>query len=100
MGELEHCDYETVTAWCDECASLNIFNRIDDIGHPGPYSGRDVTCLECGKPFWISGDIINPAYELFIFDAGEHMHRKHYMLCATSLGQAWEMFFAAYIYSN
>jgi len=100
MGEIQDRDYETVTARCDECGSLCVFNRIDDIGHPGPYSGRSVTCLECGKPFWIYGDIINPAYQLFIFDADEHMRRKHYMLCVTSLAQAWEMFFAAFIYSN
>jgi hypothetical protein len=100
MGEIQDRDYETVTARCDECDYLNIFNRIDDIGEPGPYSGRDVTCLECGKTFWIFGDIINPAYQLFIFNADEHMRRKHYMLSVTMLGQAWESFFATFIYSN
>ena len=28
------------------------------------------------------------------------MRAKHYMLCVTSLAQAWEMFFATFVYSN
>lgn len=100
MGKIQDSDYETVTARCDQCSSLNILNRLDDIGEPGPYSGRNVTCLECGKLFWIFGDIINSAYELFIFDAYKHMRRKHYMLAVTMFGQAWESFLATFIYSN
>jgi hypothetical protein len=101
MGEIESRDYETITARCDECGSLCTFNRVDDIGDPGPYySGRYVACTECGRPFWLFGDAIDPAYELLIFDAEQHMGRKHYMLCVTSLAQAWEMFFATFVYSN
>lgn len=73
MGEIIERSYETVTAECDECGSVCVFSRVDDIDEPGPYSGRDVTCLECGQGFWVFGDIINPAYQLFLFDAGEHM---------------------------
>ena len=101
MGEIESRNYETITARCDECGSLSTFNRVDDIGDPGPYySGCYVACTECGRPFWIHGDAIDPAYELLIFDAEEHMRAKHYMLCVTSLAQAWEMFFATFVYSN
>lgn len=100
MGAIEDRDYETVTARCDECGSLCVFNRVDDIGHPGPYDGCDVTCLVCGASFWIYGDVINPAYQFFIFASDEHMRRKHYMLSVTSLAQAWEMFFEAFVYSN
>ena len=101
MGEIESKDYETITARCDECGSLCILNRIDDIGDPGPYySGCYVGCTECGRPFWVFGDAIDPAYELLIFVAEQHMSRKHYMLCVTSLAQAWEMFFATFVYSN
>jgi hypothetical protein len=76
-------------------------NRIDDIGDPGPYySGCYVSCTECGAPFWVFGDAIDPAYELLLFDAEEHMRAKHYILCVTSLAQAWEMFFATFVYSN
>jgi ferredoxin len=101
MGEIENRDYETFTARCDECGSLCTFNRVDDIGDPGPYySGRYVSCTECGRPFWVYGDATDPAYELLLFDAEQHMSRKHYMLCVTSLAQAWEMFFATFVYSN
>ena len=100
MGEIEDRDYETVTARCDECGALCVFNRVDDIGHPGPYSGRYVACFECGEQFWIYGDLINPPYEFFIFAADEHTHRKRYMLAVTMLAQAWEMFFEAFVYSN
>ena len=101
MGEIERKDYETIAARCDGCGSLCTFNRVEDIGDPGPYhSGRYVVCTECGRPFWVFGDAIDPAYELLIFDAEEHMRRKHYMLCVMSLAQAWEMFFATFCYSN
>jgi hypothetical protein len=101
MGEIESKDYETITARCDECGSLSTFNRVDDIGDPGPYeSGLYVSCTECGRPFWVYGDAIDPAYELLLFDAEEHMRAKHYILCVTSLAQAWEMFFATFVYSN
>ena len=100
MAQIQGHDYETVTAWCDHCGSPCIFNRIDDIGEPGPYMGRYVTCSECREQFWIYGDIINPAYELFIFGADEPFRAKRYMLCVTTLAQAWEMFFATSIFSN
>ena len=101
MGEIESKDYETITAQCDECGSICILNRVDDIGDPGPYdSGYYVGCTECGRPFWVYGDAIDSAYELLLFDAEEHMRGKHYILCVTSLAQAWEMFFATFVYSN
>jgi hypothetical protein len=101
MGEIKSKDYETITAQCDECGSLSTFNRVDDIGDPGPYdSGCYVGCTECGRPFWVFGDAIDPAYELLLFDAEEHMRTKRYIPCVTSLTQAWEMFFATFAYSN
>jgi len=101
MGEIKSKDYETITAQCDECGSLITLNRVDDIGDPGPYdSGCYVGCTECGRPFWVFGDAIYPAYELLLFDAEEHMRAKHYIPCVTSLAQAWEMFFATFVYSN
>jgi hypothetical protein len=101
MGEIKSKDYETITAECDECGSLCTLSRVGDIGDPGPYSsGFYVSCTECGRPFWVYGDAMEPAYELLVFDAEEHMRAKHYILCVTSLAQAWEMFFATFIYSN
>jgi hypothetical protein len=101
MGEIKSKDFETITARCDECGSLCVLNRVDDIGDPGPYdSGCYVGCTECGRPFWVFGDATDPAYELLLFDAEEHMRAKHYVLCVTSLAQAWEMFLATFVYSN
>jgi hypothetical protein len=100
MGEIESKDYEIISARCDECGSLCTFNRVDDIGDPGPYdAGLYVACPECGRPFWVFGDAIDPAYELLLFDAEEHMRAQHYILCVISLAQAWEMFFTAFVYS-
>ena len=101
MGVIESKDYETITARCDECGTLCTFNRVDDIGDPGPYySGRYVACTACGRPFWVFGDATDPAYELLIFAAEQHMRTKHYLLCAISLAQAWEVFFATFVYST
>jgi hypothetical protein len=101
MGVIESKDYETITARCDECGTLCTFNRVDDIGDPGPYySGRYVACTACGRPFWVFGDATDPAYELLIFAAEQHMRTKHYMLCAINLAQAWEVFFATFVYST
>jgi hypothetical protein len=46
------------------------------------------------------GDIINPAYELFIFAADEHFKAKRQMLYVGTLTQAWEVFFSTFAYSN
>lgn len=100
VGNIRDPDYETITAECGHCGSLCVFNRLDDIGEPGPYAGRDVTCPEYGGRFWIFGDIINPAYELLIGSARERFATKRYMQCVALLAQAWEIFFSAYAYSN
>jgi hypothetical protein len=100
MAQIERPDYETITAVCDHCGSRCIFNRVADLGDPGRYSGRNVTCLNCRKEFWVVGDIINPAYDLFISGANEHFHSKRYMLCVANLAQAWELFFASFASLN
>ena len=100
VGNIRDPDYETVSAECEHCGSLCVFNRLDDVGEPGPYDGRDVACPECGRTFWIYGDIINPAYELLVGSARERFGTKSYMQCVALLAQAWEVFFSAYAYSN
>ena len=100
VGNIQNPDYETVTAECEHCGALCVFNRMDDIGEPGPYSGRYATCFECRQPFWIHGDIINPAYYLLISSATEHFGTKRYMQCVALLAQAWELFFSLFLYSN
>jgi hypothetical protein len=100
MGHIQNPDYETVTAECEHCGSLRVYNRIDDIGEPGPYDGRYIECLVCQRQFRISGDTINPAYELLISSAREHFGTKRYMQCVALLAQAWELFFSLFLYSN
>ena len=100
MARIQHYDYETVSAVCDHCGKLCIFNRVSDIGDPGRYSGRYVECLECGESFWIYGDIINPPFELLMFAADELYAEKRYMWCVAHLGQAWEIFLRTFVYSN
>lgn len=100
MGNIQDPDYETVSAECAHCGALCVFNRIDDIGEPGPYAGRYVECFECREQFWISGDIINPAYQLLVFTARERFATKRYMQCVAILAQAWELFFSLFAYSN
>lgn len=100
VGNIQKPDYETVTAECEHCGSRCVYNRIDDIGEPGPYAGRHIECLVCREQLWIFGDIINPAYELLVFAASERFETKRYMQCVAMLGQAWEMFFSLFAYSN
>jgi hypothetical protein len=47
----------------------------------------------CGKRFDISGDIVNPAHELFIFDCQDLLRDKRYMQCILLIAQSYEMFF-------
>jgi len=100
VGNIQNPDYETVSAVCEHCGSLCVFNRIDDIDEPGPYHGRYVTCYICREQFWIYGDIINPAHELLISSAREYFQTRRYMQCVAILGQAWEIFFSLFAYSN
>lgn len=100
MGELIEHDYETVTARCDHCGEVRTYNRIDDIGDPGPYAGRNIRCLVCGREFWVHGDIVNSADDLFIYNADEYFRQRRYMLCVANLAQAWEIFFSTFAHSN
>ncbi|MGI9050271.1 MAG: hypothetical protein ACR2GU_13020 [Rubrobacteraceae bacterium] len=100
MTHIQNAGYETVTAECDRCGALCIFNRLDDIGELERIDGRYVTCFECNKRFRIYNDTINPAYELFIFEAYKYFTSKRYMSCVVNLTQAWESFFSMFAASN
>lgn len=99
MAEISAHDYETITATCDHCAVTSIFNRLEDIGFPGPYAGESITCLACSETFQVTADIINAKFELFLWDADRQFQSKRYMLAVAALGQAWEAFFAEFVYS-
>lgn len=100
MTHIQNAGYETVSAVCEHCGALCIFNRLDDLGGLEPVAGRYATCFECNKQFRIVGDTINSAYELFIFEAYDYFTSKRYMPCVINLAQAWEIFFSTFAASN
>jgi len=91
--------YENFIARCPWCGQENIFNRASDLNGFAPISHREVSCLfsDCSKPFSLSGDSINSAYEMIIFDCYELLQRKHYAYCILNLAQAFEVFFSQYL---
>lgn len=100
MAHIEDADYETLSVTCDHCNVKLLLNRRDDLGEFSAISGRTFTCSACGRDFWITGDVVNTAYEMFIFAADEHFASKQHMLTVMSLAQAWEIFLATFAYSN
>jgi hypothetical protein len=100
MAHIEDADYETLTVTCDHCKVKLLLNRRDDLSDFSAISGRSLICFACDCDFWITGDVVNTAYEMFIFAADGHSESKHYMLAVMSLAQAWEIFLATFAYSN
>jgi hypothetical protein len=91
--------YENFFASCPTCGSENIFNRASDLRDLDLIVDRQVNCRrpECRQPFYLSGDVVSPAYEMLIFDCYELLERKHYAYCILNLAQAYEVFFAQYL---
>lgn len=95
----KHATYENFIAECPWCKKENIFNRASDLRTFEPIAGRDVLCQSenCRKAFRITGDSVNCAHEMLIFDCYELLDRKHYMNCILSLAQAYEVFFSLFL---
>lgn len=91
--------YERVIAKCKRCGHRNIFSRVDDLKTYEPVGGMEISCLnpDCGFPLWITGDIVNCAYEMLLIDCSDLMKQKHYIYCILNISQAYEMFFSQYI---
>ncbi|HEX9985962.1 MAG TPA: hypothetical protein VGF69_22060 [Thermoanaerobaculia bacterium] len=100
MARIGDADYETISVTCDFCHANLRLNRRDDLRELSAISGRNLTCSSCHREFWITGDIVNTPYEMFIFAADAHFESKHHMLAVMSLAQAWELFLATFAYSN
>jgi hypothetical protein len=49
--------------------------------------------------YWISGDSINPAYQMLLLDCFDLRAEKRYMYCILNICQAYEMFFSLYFRS-
>jgi len=93
MAHIKNPDYETFTVRCDHCQACTLFNRVE-VGRFTELDSTYLNCPACGCSFWVTGDIANPPYELFIWDADRHFAEKRYMLSITSLCLAWEVFMA------
>ncbi len=91
--------YENFIAGCPWCGRENIFNRATDLKDLDPIDYLEVNCLiaDCARPFFINGDLINPAYEMMIRDCYELLERKHHAYCILNLAQAYEVFFSQYL---
>jgi hypothetical protein len=91
--------YENFSARCPWCGFKNIFNRASDLEDLEPIAHKQVVCLnrDCGQPFTISGDLINPAFEMLIYDCYELRCAKHYAYCILNSAQAFEVFFSQYL---
>jgi len=91
--------YENLHVECPWCGHPNIFNRKSDLRSFDPIDCRQVSCdsPDCSRAFHVSGDMINPAYEMIIFDCDELLEKKQFMYCALNLAQAFEVFFGHYL---
>lgn len=91
--------YENVIVSCPSCGRTNIINRASDLKVLHPIDYFEVSCMfaDCGNPFYLSGDVINSAYEMLIYDCYELLERKHHSYCILNLAQAFESFFSQYL---
>jgi hypothetical protein len=92
--------YENIFVECPSCGRENIFNRASDLkGVLHSIDYLEVSCLfaDCGRSFYLSGDVANSAYEMLIYDCYDLLERKHYSYCILNLAQAFEAFFSQYL---
>jgi hypothetical protein len=96
---LEEKNYENVVATCPFCKNKNKYNRATELNNLSIIMDEEVKCQNeiCQKPFRIIGDIVNPSFDLLIFDCFELIKEKRYSYCILNLAQSFEMFFALYL---
>ena len=96
----KHPNYENFSAQCPypDCAKWNIYNRASDLRTFELISNMEVTCQnpQCGRPFTIGGDLVNPAWQMLISDCEVLKGEKRYAYCVLNLAQAFEVFFSLY----
>lgn len=90
--------YENVHANCPHCKARNVYNRRDDLPHPGPIDNASVTCASCGESFDIVGDLINPSHELLLFDCQRLFEEKRYADVVFTAAKAHEVFFLHFMH--
>lgn len=98
-GVYVDASYENLAATCPACNRESIYNRVSDLGTTELITGREVVCLNnaCARPILIGGDTINPAYEMFFYDAAPLYEQKRYAACIINFAQAWELFVANFL---
>ena len=86
--------YENFEADCPYCGYHNIFNRNSDFDDFSFIDFREVVCLneKCKQKFNINGDLINPAFELKLFEINNLLKDKNYSTCILNLCQSVEIF--------
>ena len=91
--------YENFVAYCPYCEFRNVYNRVTDLKTTEAIHFRTVSCLnkQCTKSFNINGDLINPAFQMLIYDCDELKLQKHYSYCILNLAQSFEVFFSLYL---
>ncbi|WP_437732099.1 hypothetical protein [Sorangium sp. So ce1335] len=91
--------YENIAATCPSCMQRNVYNRASDIGHFRAISNHRVVCLnnECGAPFDVVGDLINPGHEMLLLDSWSFFREKRYIQAVLSAATAYELFFAHFL---
>ena len=94
-----HTNYENFYARCPRCGFENTYNRVSDLEDITPIGYKEVRCLNhiCKQPFAINGDLVNPVYEMLIFDCHELRKQKRYSYYILNLAQAFEVFFSLYL---
>lgn len=94
--------YENFEARCPRCSHWNIFNRVSDLQDETLISFKTVVCLNeaCARSFNVNGDLINPAYYMFILECYPLKAQKRYSQCIVSLAQAYELFFSHFLYQH
>jgi hypothetical protein len=92
--------YETISAACSHCGERSVYNRVSDLGTTQAIDSLEVTCQHegCRKAFHVTGDLINPAYEMLLYECHSFLGRKRYMQCVLGVSQAYEVFFNHFMY--
>lgn len=80
MSRIHNSNYETVQAYCDNCNTLNTYNRITDLNDAMPIDGCYVKCPSCDSSFWINGDYGGSKFDFWFFFADNFYDQKMYGL--------------------
>lgn len=90
--------YESVAATCPACGHRSVYNRRSDLNTTEAISREGVTCDSCRSGYSIGGDMINPAHQMLLLDAGASLQCKQYMQAVLGVAQSFEVFFDHFLH--